>query len=297
MTDEAGGEETADDADDAPEVDETPKAKAQRLRMEIQDFDPDGRKLLLAARKYVAENPGTDFRTALEMAGMEFPAKAAVAAAQEDAIPAPAPEAGLAAAQAELDALEEKFDEADASFDHDAKKKLRREIRAAEQKLADARAETRVAERQLQVKVAEHTALVAAAIPDLADDASPLGRKASALYAERQQSNPAFFKDPKWPQKMAIEVWLEVNPDKPFPALTVPAKAPAKEAAPSPNGKPSAAAEKPRVPVKPGKSAAMLAGGTAGHDLGSLEAKVRAGTATNEELDRYAMVLEGRSPR
>jgi len=285
--------EANDDADDAEPADDAPKGKATPRRIQIHRFDPKSQALLIAAQDYVRENPGTDLRAALEKVGMEFKATAAEAAVAESPRTAPEPVAPVADVQAKLDDLEKQFDEADAAFDIEAKKTLRRQIRAAEQELAEARAETRVAERQLQAKVDEQTALVASVIPDMAREGTPLAKRAASLYADMKASQPAFFKHPEWPKKFAALVWLDVNPDQPMPALV---RGRAADAAPTTgaNGR-TVPAEKPRVPVKQGRSVAMLSTGNGGQDVGSLAAKVQTGRATNEELDRYAMLLEGRA--
>ena len=274
---ESGEESTtaaqADDGDEAP--------KGQPRRIQIHRFPAKDQALLIAAQDLVRENKGLSLADALAEVGFEFRAKGtesphATQAAAEAAVEKPAQEAQspLAEATAKVAELKKARAEAKSRFDFDEETRIEDELDTAKAELfeltqtAKAAAKAEVTERQAREDA--EFARLGKELPELTTPGTPLNAEANKVLAEKEKSDPSFFKNPNWPSELTALALGRVM-------LT--GKTGKKPAAAAPNG-----AAKPRVvPSKQGTRVAMLATGNGADDGGNVVSRgLRAGASEDD---------------
>ena len=277
-TETEGGEEStteaqADDGEDEPK---------QPSRIQLKRFPAKDRAILIAAQDFVRENAGMSLADALAEVGFEPKQKAKAAeAAEPKQVEEPAREAQspLAEATAKVAELKKARAEAKSRFDFEEENRIEDELDTAKAELfeltQEAKTSAKAAVTERQAREDAEFARLGKELPELTTPGTPLNAEANKVLAEKEKSDPSFFKNPNWPSELTAlalgRVMLTGKTGK------KPAAAVSKEAA------------KPRVvPSKQGTRVAMLATGNGADDGGNLLARASRSDASADDI-RAAM--------
>lgn len=286
---EAGGDETGsegevenhDDGQDdgSQEHEEEPEqtGKPKPRRIQIHRFKPKDQALLIAAQDLSAKTPGMDLVTALKEVGMDFGTAEAVSeevATQEAQVVAAADPLQVKLTQ--LEELQTKRDEAEASYDFESKRTLQRQIDALNREIVKLEltkdAEQGQAQHTHEAAVAKVTGKIAEVAPEFFQKGTPLEKAASAIDKDLPES---FYKNPNWPKRLFAMAWAEAHPDQPMPSFDPQGQTrkPVAQAAP--------------IAKKRGYNPAVLSSGTGGNHE-TLVARAMSPNATQADIEAAA---------